>query len=117
MHHFIFSQKDTYISNDEDFRLKNFAADPYLDLSAVSTLSRTYRTASLITTDGYELINRYVNNFNGYFTGSIECGTGHVTGSIMCCVPGIDEAFLIDMFEILLVTDAGDFLTSPIFVN
>jgi hypothetical protein len=116
MHHFIFCQKDSTIYNEEVARNKNFGLDKFVEVGCVNKLSRTFRTASVITTTiSSELINRYVQNFNGYFTGSICLGTGSVSGSVNClgslssggaCAP----TQVIDEYGNFVTEDDGDYV-------
>jgi len=116
MHHFIFCQKDTFIYNEETARRKNFGTSPYVEVGCVNKLSRTFRTASLSTTTlSSELVNRYVQNFNGYFTGSIYCATGSVSGSVNCSAassPGgiCGPAGIVDEFGNIITEEDGDAL-------
>lgn len=116
MHHFIFCQKDTFIYSEETARKKNFGLTPYVEVGCINKLSRTYRTASLAaTTLSSELINRYVQNFNGQFTGSIYCATGSVSGSVNCnaaASPGgiCGPLGVVDEFGNIITEDDGDVL-------
>jgi len=114
MHHFIFCQKDTFIYNEETARSRNFGLDGYVEVGCINKLSRTFRTASLATsTLSSEMINRYVQNFNGSFSGSIYCATGSVSGSVNCDAassPGgiCGPLGIIDEFGNLVIEDDGD---------
>jgi hypothetical protein len=114
MHHFIFCQKDTFIYSEETARRRNFGLDGYVEIGCVNKLSRTFRTASQSSTVlSSELINRYVQNFNGSFSGSIYCATGSVSGSVNCdgatspggiCAP----LGIVDEFGNIIMEDDGD---------
>lgn len=114
MHHFIFCQKDTFIYSEETARNKNFGLSPYVEVGCVNKLSRTFRTASIVTTtlSSNELINRYVRNFTGNFTGSIYCATGSVSGSLNCDSSGFGGTCgpvgVIDEFGNIITEDDGD---------
>lgn len=85
MHYHIYCQKDTFIYNDELCRSKNFGLERSIEIGCTNRLSRTYRTSTLYPSEvSNELINRYVTNFNGDFTGSIILSTGSVSGSLNC---------------------------------
>lgn len=114
MHHFIFCQKDTFVYSEETARRKNFGMTPYIEVGCINKLSRTFRTSSLGTSAlSSELVNRYVVNFNGSFTGSIYCATGSVSGSVNCgsSAGGICGAVgIVDEFGNIITEDDGDVL-------
>lgn len=116
MHHFIFSKKDTFITNETEYVSKNFGLTDYLEVSSVSSLKNTFITKSLNPTyisDG--LINQKIFDFNGLFTGSICNSTGSLIGNVYCGaeneIDGICEpSILADDSLNTLVTDIEDII-------
>jgi hypothetical protein len=114
MHHFVFCQKDTFIYSEETARQKNFGLDKFVEVAATNTLSRTYRTSSMVASQTErQLINRYVQNFNGDFSGSICDGSGEVSGSIVCnstLAPGgsCRPTYVLDEFGNVVIDDNGN---------
>lgn len=114
MHHFVFSHKDSFVYSEEVARKRNFGLDKFVEVGCVNKLSRTYRTSSLAPSSlAVELINRYVINFNGSFTGSISFASASVSGSVNCngylspggiCAP----LGIVDEFGNFLIEDDGD---------
>ena len=116
MHHFVFSQKDSFVYSEEVARKRNFGLDKFVEVGCVNKLSRTYRTTSLLPIEpSNELVNRYVVDFHGSFTGSMSCSSGSVSGSLNCngylspggiCAP----LGVVDEFGNLLIEDDGELI-------
>lgn len=111
MHHFIFSSKDTFISNNDGLSSKNFGIDQFIHVGSTNIPSISYEeSASSHTFSNGVIVSEYVQNFVGSFTGSLFCGESVLIGDIIC---NIDSCFSYPLFDDngnYIITDGDEYL-------
>lgn len=83
MHHHLYPQKDTFISNRPGFADKNFGIDEILQIGTSNVIIR-----SLATTKDYSYVEAIFNNypvqyFTGIFTGSLRGTVSSLDGNLV----------------------------------
>jgi len=85
MHHFIFSSKDTYITNQTGLEDKNFGIDELLQIGTRNVVQRVlnptknyYYTNELFNNSGF---GKFTGVFTGSFGGTVDNSYGSISGS------------------------------------
>lgn len=82
MHHFIYPSKDTYITNRAGFADKNFGLNELLQVGTSNTPVKYLSQTKDYTYVSYSFNSQQVDNFNGYFSGSLS-DTASFSGSLV----------------------------------
>ena len=82
MHHHIFPQKNCFISNRAGFADKNFGLNETLQVGTSNTPMRYLSQTKDYTYVSYSFSSQQVDNFNGYFSGSLP-ETASFSGSLV----------------------------------